>query len=53
MSQEFVESYSLKTSIGRMLNPIEVITPIDFLLGEGSSAITGTDLSVDGGYLTW
>ena len=32
MSQEFVESYSLKTSIGRMLNPIEVITPIDFLL---------------------
>jgi len=37
--------------IGRVIEPEEVAEPIIFLLSDGASAITGTDLKVDGGYL--
>jgi NAD(P)-dependent dehydrogenase (short-subunit alcohol dehydrogenase family) len=35
----------------RLGDPIEVAKPISFLLGDGASFITGTELAIDGGYL--
>ncbi len=39
--------------LGRMAEPQEVARAIYYLLGEGASFITGTILSVDGGYVAY
>ena len=51
--KKFVENYSKNVPLGRMANKGECIPPILFLLGDGSSYITGSDLYVDGGWTAW
>jgi NAD(P)-dependent dehydrogenase (short-subunit alcohol dehydrogenase family) len=46
----FLERYNKKTLLGRMATPDEVARPVVFLLTEASSYITGTALTVDGGW---
>jgi len=38
------------TPLGRVGQPEEIAMPIDFLMSEGASFITGVDLRVDGGF---
>ena len=53
VDKKFVENYSKNVPLGRMANKGECIPPILFLLGDGSSYITGSDLYVDGGWTAW
>lgn len=46
----FVERYSKKVPLGRMANPEEIGSVINFLLSSESSYITGQNIVVDGGY---
>jgi NAD(P)-dependent dehydrogenase (short-subunit alcohol dehydrogenase family) len=44
------------TAMGRLVDPIEVGRAIAWLIGPGSSAVTGANLPVDAGFLagvTW
>ena len=51
--QKFIDSYSKNVPLGRMAHVDECIPPILFLLSEESSYITGSDLTVDGGWTAW
>jgi NAD(P)-dependent dehydrogenase (short-subunit alcohol dehydrogenase family) len=48
--ESFLVRYNKKTLLGRMATPEEVARPIVFLLTDASSYITGTALTVDGGW---
>ena len=48
--ESFLKRYNKKTLLGRMATPEEVARPVVFLLTEASSYITGTALTVDGGW---
>ena len=50
---EFIDKYSKLCPMGRMLQEEEIIGPIEFLLSEKSSSITGHNLIADGGWTTW
>jgi NAD(P)-dependent dehydrogenase (short-subunit alcohol dehydrogenase family) len=50
---DFKSRYSRLCPSGRMLNPDEIIGPIDMLLSEKCSGITGHILAVDGGWTIW
>lgn len=39
--------------LGRLSTPGEYRAPVLFLLGEGSSFVTGADVRVDGGHCAW
>lgn len=39
--------------LGRISHPEEYRAPILFLLGDGSSFMTGADLRIDGGHCAW
>ena len=43
---------SLKTNLNRWGQPDEICGPVSFLLSDESSYITGTDIVVDGGWLS-
>lgn len=49
----FLKRYGRTVPMGRMVTPEEVSAAIIFLLSDGGSAITGTDLVVDGGKTVW
>ena len=49
-SIEFVERYSKYLPIGRMLNDIEILPAIDFLLDPENTACCGSSVTVDGGW---
>lgn len=51
--KKFIDNYSKNVPLGRMAHINECIPPILFLLGEGSSYVTGSDLIVDGGWTAW
>ena len=52
-SGEFLSRYAEMSPLGRMLKPSEILGPIDFLLSETSSGVTGQVLAVDGGWTIW
>ena len=47
---EFIRKYSELTPMGRMMKKEEIIGPVDFLLSNNSSYMTGSILVVDGGF---
>ena len=48
----FIKRYNKKTFLNRMAKPQEIAWPICFLASDASSYITGTNISVDGGFLS-
>lgn len=53
VDESFKERYSTLVPSGRMINEHEVIGPIEFLLSESSSSITGEVIAADGGWTNW
>jgi NAD(P)-dependent dehydrogenase (short-subunit alcohol dehydrogenase family) len=49
----FISRYSQLCPQGRMLNEKDISGPIEFLISESSSGITGHNLIVDGGWTIW
>ncbi|HSI63384.1 MAG TPA: SDR family oxidoreductase [Candidatus Saccharimonadia bacterium] len=50
---EFVERLAAKVPLGRVGQADEIAGSVAFLLGKGSSYITGQNLAVDGGWTSW
>jgi NAD(P)-dependent dehydrogenase (short-subunit alcohol dehydrogenase family) len=49
----FIEAYSKLSPSGRMLSAEEVIGPIEFLISDASSSMTGQTIVCDGGWTVW
>lgn len=49
----FTQKYGSLTPMGRMLKEDEVIGPLEFLLTNASSSITGHTIAADGGWTVW
>ena len=50
---QFKSRYSKLVPNGRMLSENEIIGPLEFLLSESSSSITGEVIAADGGWTIW
>lgn len=48
--EEFVKRYCAKTFLGRMANETDIMGAVVFLASDASAYITGSAISVDGGY---
>ena len=53
VDKNFKDRYSKLTPMGRMLKEEDILGPVDFLLSETSSSITGEVLAADGGWTIW
>jgi NAD(P)-dependent dehydrogenase (short-subunit alcohol dehydrogenase family) len=53
VDEAFKERYAKLCPIGRMLRDDEVVGPVDMLLSDKCSGITGHVLAVDGGWSIW
>lgn len=53
VDDEFKRRYARLTPLGRMLREDEVAGPVELLLSDSSSGITGHVLAVDGGWSIW
>ena len=53
VDDSFKDRYSKLVPSGRMINEHEVIGPIEFLLSDSSSSITGEIIAADGGWTNW
>jgi len=53
VDDEFRKRYAHLCPLGRMLREDEIAGPVDMLLSDASSAITGHVLAVDGGWSAW
>tara|TARA_R110002020_G_scaffold82359_4_gene203804 strand:- start:15947 stop:16636 length:690 start_codon:yes stop_codon:yes gene_type:complete len=51
--KNFIEKYSNKTPMGRMMNPTELNGLLEYLCSNKSSYLTGETISVDGGWTKW
>ena len=47
---EFVQSYSAQTALGRMAQPEDVVGAVSYLISQGANYVTGTTMTVDGGW---
>jgi len=50
---DFVRELDSKTALGRVGERSEIMSSVVFLASSSSSFVTGTDLSVDGGWTSW
>lgn len=48
----FVSRYKKNVPMGRMANPDDIIGAIVYLLSDASSYVTGSNINIDGGYLS-
>jgi NAD(P)-dependent dehydrogenase (short-subunit alcohol dehydrogenase family) len=53
VDEQFKERYRKLAPLGRMLRDDEVAGPVDYLLSEMSSGMTGQVMAVDGGWGIW
>lgn len=51
--ESFKKRFSKMSPMNRMMNPTEILGPIELLLSESGSYINGTNLMVDGGWTAW
>lgn len=52
-SKEFVRKYSKLTPLGRMMKKNELNDLVEYLCSDKSSYMTGENISIDGGYVSW
>jgi len=50
---DYISEITKRTPMGRIGRPIDLVEPVIFLLGSGSSFMTGQELIVDGGFSLW
>jgi NAD(P)-dependent dehydrogenase (short-subunit alcohol dehydrogenase family) len=53
VDEQFKQRYARLCPLGRMLRDDEIAGPVDMLLSDSSSGITGHVLAVDGGWSIW
>lgn len=53
VDESFKQRYAALCPLGRMLNEDELPGPVDLLLSDAASAITGHVMMVDGGWTAW